>query len=132
MVNNSPHEEWIRKAGHDLKASQILIANDDPDPVYDAAIYHTQQCAEKALKAFLVFSEIPIDKTHNLRRLIELCHEIDTEFAPLFDDAEMLTPYATAFRYQGSNFDPDLVDVQEAIEAAFHIFQFVQTKLIKN
>jgi HEPN domain-containing protein len=43
-----PHETWLVKAKNDLKSSKKLIKGDDV--VLDTAIYHTQQCAEKALK----------------------------------------------------------------------------------
>jgi len=42
------YETWIMKAKNDLKSSKKLMQGEDF--VLDTAIYHTQQCAEKALK----------------------------------------------------------------------------------
>jgi HEPN domain-containing protein len=58
------HESWLKKGRHDLTSAQVLFSGDEP--VLDTAIYHTQQCAEKALKAFLAFKKQPIMKTHDL------------------------------------------------------------------
>jgi len=46
------HEEWLLKAENDLLSAKKLIAGDNP--ILDTAVYHTQQCAEKSLKGFLV------------------------------------------------------------------------------
>jgi HEPN domain-containing protein len=46
------HKNWIAKAESDLRTAKKLIS--DPDPICDTAIYHAQQCGEKALKAFLI------------------------------------------------------------------------------
>jgi HEPN domain-containing protein len=43
-----PYESWLIKAYHDLISAKKLAQ--DQEPVLDTAIYHTQQCAEKALK----------------------------------------------------------------------------------
>jgi len=58
------HEEWFSKAEGDLKSSKTLYATGD-ETQFDSAIYHTQQCAEKALKAFIVFNNKSVEKTHN-------------------------------------------------------------------
>ena len=48
------HERWLIKARSDLDLA-ILAHDEDKVRVFDAAIYHTQQAAEKALKGFLAF-----------------------------------------------------------------------------
>ena len=45
-----PYESWLIKAYHDLISAKKLAQ--DEEPVLDTAIYHTQQCAEKALKGY--------------------------------------------------------------------------------
>lgn len=44
-------KSWLAKAQHDLGSAQLLANN--ANPYFDTAIYHCQQAAEKALKAFL-------------------------------------------------------------------------------
>ncbi|GEM_PF-3716381 len=43
-----------------------------PEPL-EIICFHCQQAAEKALKAYLVFLEIRVPKTHDLDYLLELC-----------------------------------------------------------
>lgn len=42
------HNEWLHFAHMDLKSAKLLAENDLLSP----ALFHTQQCAEKALKAY--------------------------------------------------------------------------------
>ena len=56
---------WLTKAASDLKSARVLGSADDAP--LDTAIYHCQQTAEKAVKAFLVFKELSPEKTHDIR-----------------------------------------------------------------
>ena len=55
---------WLEKARHDLETARRVVAGDPP--ITDTAVYHCQQAAEKALKAFLIDQGQPIFKTHDL------------------------------------------------------------------
>lgn len=122
-----PHEEWLFKAGNDLDSAEILM--NAPKPLYDIAIYHTQQCAEKALKSYLAFKEQEIDKIHNLIVLTSHCSQFDAEFKSLIDDAIFLNPYSTLYRYPEGDLMPAREEVSEAISAALKIFEFVKSKV---
>lgn len=121
------HEKWLTKSRNDLRSSKILV-NDD-DPVLDTAIYHTQQCAEKALKAFLAYKGHAIERTHDVVYLIELCADYHPEFTKFEEDAERLNPYSTLFRYPDIVLEPDKQDVTEAIKIAKGILEFVEEKI---
>ncbi|MBI5186749.1 MAG: HEPN domain-containing protein [Nitrospinae bacterium] len=121
------HEVWLIKAGNDLKSAKKLLDGDDP--ILDTAIYHTQQCAEKALKAYLSFQQKPIQKIHNLGALIDLCSGCDKDFIALLEDAEELNPYDAAFRYPDLILEPDKKDVSDAIEKSEKILSFVKHKI---
>jgi HEPN domain-containing protein len=99
MDDPKTHEirQWMIKADHDLKFADRLLSEEDP--LYDTAVYHCQQTAEKALKAFLTFQESPFQKVHVLSSLVAQCCSLDSSFQQLDDVADLLTPYATAFRY---------------------------------
>jgi len=45
---------WIKKAENDLVAAEHLLTA-RPHTPYDTICFHAQQCAEKYLKAFLIF-----------------------------------------------------------------------------
>ncbi|RMG25224.1 MAG: HEPN domain-containing protein [Methanobacteriota archaeon] len=120
---------WLKKASHDLGTARILIYA--PEQYLDTAIYHCQQAAEKALKAYLSYHEIAFEKTHNLSALVDLCVDVNPEFQKYYDAADTLTPYATAFRYPGEFFEdePDVEEVEEAFRLAKEIYDFVCQQL---
>ncbi|MCS7214788.1 MAG: HEPN domain-containing protein [Thermodesulfovibrio sp.] len=121
------YEEWLIKAESDLKTAKKLIAGDDP--IFDTATYHTQQCAEKALKAYLSFKQNPILKIHDLGDLVEICMKYNKKFAELMDDADALTPYSIMYRYPPSFGSPDENEVKMAIEKAEKILNFVKMEI---
>ncbi|MBI4384722.1 MAG: HEPN domain-containing protein [Nitrospinae bacterium] len=47
--------QWVEKAEHDLRNAEHALTLKDDCP-FDTACFHTQQCAEKYLKALLSFS----------------------------------------------------------------------------
>jgi len=122
-----PYESWLIKAYHDLISAKKLSQNEEP--VLDTAIYHTQQCAEKALKGYLSYKQQPQQKSHNLRLLVELCQAIDETFAEILDEAEELSPFATAYRYPDMIMEPDAQEVAVATKQAEKIFDFVRQKV---
>ena len=120
-------EAWLYKAKNDLKSASKLLEGDDP--IMDTAIYHTQQCAEKALKGYLAFKLQPLKKIHDIELLVEICSALDSEFETLYDYSENLTPYATAFRYPDIYLEPDYDEVLDAIDMASKILEFVESKI---
>jgi HEPN domain-containing protein len=119
--------QWIAKAGRDLRSAKRLFS--DTPPLLDTAAYHCQQAAEKALKAFLAMHDIPFQKTHLLAPLVLQCMQPDPGFRSLQEAAEILTPFATAFRYPGEPGEPEATDVEEAIELAQRVVDFVSKRL---
>lgn len=61
----SETREWLDRARGDYRACDALIAAGLPAE----ALFHAQQCAEKAMKALLVWHQIPFKKTHDLDEL---------------------------------------------------------------
>jgi HEPN domain-containing protein len=61
---------WLIKSRNDLDtARQISLL---PEGHLDTAIYHCQQAAEKAIKAFLAFHDHELERTHDLKRLLQI------------------------------------------------------------
>lgn len=120
---------WLRKAHSDLRSARALV--ELSEPATDTAIYHCQQAAEKALKGYLAFRDQPLERTHDLERLLELAAALEPAFAPLETQADVLNPYATAFRYPdmlGVQF-PSVAEVNIAIEHAQAVYDFVVERL---
>ena len=109
-------KQWLVKSQHDLGAASRLMEGDEP--YLDMAVYHCQQAAEKAIKAYLVYQDIVFEKTHNLNALLGTCVSLDPRFKQLDELAEILTPYATEFRYPGDDMEPEKDEAQEAFVSA--------------
>ncbi|MDP1591544.1 MAG: HEPN domain-containing protein [Prosthecobacter sp.] len=119
---------WLVKASHDLQAAELLASNGDK--VLDAAIYHCQQCAEKALKGFLAAQNEPIQKTHDLRLLVTMGSAFDATLPTFRTDAEMLNPMGVKYRYPDPSLpDPEREEFTEALAAARRIYDFVLSVL---
>ena len=119
------HEAWLFKADNDLKTAKKLI-RDPEDVILDTSIYHTQQAAEKALKAYLAFKLQPIQKVHDLEYLVKICSTFDIRFKKLAPCAKLLQPYCFDFRYPDDILLPDLKEVQEALVCAEKIVHSVK------
>lgn len=119
------HEKWLFIAREDLKAAQGMFKLE----LFSTVAYHCQQAAEKSLKAYLAYKNYPVEKTHDLAKLVGACQKNDYSFTALYDIAEQLTPFATRFRYP-TEFDiPDSIDSKEAVRQARTIFNFVVKKI---
>lgn len=119
--------QWLIKAQHDIGSARRLISGDIP--YLDTAVYHCQQAAEKALKAYLILKAVPFQKIHDLSFLVEQCKELDIEFEQILYISSILTPYAIAFRYPGDVIEPDPKDADEALTLAVEVFDFVLNKM---
>jgi HEPN domain-containing protein len=123
---------WLGKARSDLRTAAILSA--DENPPLDAPIYHCQQAGEKAVKAFLHHHEAPVQRTHNVTQLAEDASKFHARFDDLLDDADLLTPLATSFRYPDETDweagpEPTRAQFDEALAAAQRIYDFVLSLL---
>jgi HEPN domain-containing protein len=120
-------DSWMEKAKRDY-ASAVKLAS-GPDPYYDTALYHCQQAAEKALKAWFVQSDLRFEKVHDLGALISLAEKRHPGFAELYEPAELLMPYASLYRYPGTAQKPDRKEFEQSLQAAEFILDFVQQVL---
>jgi len=115
--------QWLIKSQRDLGAVRVLLTNEEA--YLDIAAYHCQQAVEKAMKGYLVYQDIGFQKTHNLSRLLILCQSINPDFSQWEAMAEMLTPYATEYRYPGDLLEPERAEAEQAIAMAEAFVNFV-------
>ncbi len=130
-----PHEservaevrEWLQKAQRDLDAATLLLHARPSLP--DTALFHCQQAAEKAWKAFLFWHDVRFRKTHDLREVGDACRAVDASLTELASRAEDLTPFAWIFRYPGEPAQPTDVEAISALALAREVFDAVVTRL---
>lgn len=122
----------MTKALHDLQNARI-VSRDKNGPL-DTAIYHCQQAAEKSLKAWLVWTNVEFNKTHDVARLVLQAAETEPGFTELSEAAQLLNPYVSAFRYPGMTDElmPTREQFDETLQHAQTIYDFVLNLLPKE
>jgi len=132
MDENTKKEwlSWIRRAINDFKSAKKLFSG--KNKFLDTAVFHCQQSVEKILKSFLVYKEIKFEKVHNIVYLLDKCVEVDKSLDKWYRAAEILTPYATIFRYPGDYSEPEIEDVKEALNYSKEVINFILDIYIKN
>lgn len=128
MTDAAPEpRRWFEKAEEDLVMARRAM--DPTNPLPAMACYHAQQCAEKHLKGFLAFRNVPFRFVHDLVYLTQLCMEIEPDFSELLSAAEILGEYGTRTRYPiEEEAEPDEDAAQEAIRLAKQVTAFVGKK----
>jgi HEPN domain-containing protein len=130
MSNQPPSEDpqaWLQHARSDLAVARAVL--DTPDVLLEDICFHTQQCAEKALKGLLVQHEIPFPRTHVLETLLDLLKEAGFDLPPEVDEAFVLTQYAVQTRYPGAWEPITSEEVDFALETAAQVLAWVETQL---
>jgi len=118
--------QWVNKAEDDFRVAERELRVTDL-PSYDAICFHSQQCAEKYLKAFLTEHAIAFPPTHALVDLLTLCLPSASDFNTIRQNLEDLTVYGVRVRYPG--FDATLPAAQEALAATSRVRAFIRGKL---
>lgn len=120
-------ERWFIKAENDLETA-IRALKYEPR-ITDTACFHAQQVAEKALKAFLVFMDYEVEKTHDIVKLINACVEKDASFENFRETLKGLTRYAIVERYPDDWREILHDEAQEAVKKAEECMVFVKGKI---
>lgn len=119
--------QWLQYGDEDLSLAKHALTLKSSVP-YRLIAYHAQQCAEKHLKAFLVFRREDFPFTHNLARLVEIAEGL-REWPERLRDAEELSPYAVTTRYPGEDEPVSEEEAQRAIAIAEQTRKIVREAL---
>jgi HEPN domain-containing protein len=119
---------WLSKAELDLRAAAHEISAPE-EGLWGDVMFHTQQAAEKAMKAFLAWHDMPFRKTHNLEELGRQCVALDATLGPLADQAVPLTEYAWRFRYPGESDEPAREEAEQALAAGRSVYEAILTRV---
>jgi len=96
-------KQWLSYADEDLRVARHTFSMPDAPP-FRVIAFHAQQCAEKYLRAYLVFHLVDFPYTHDIAELLEIC----ATFAPWASQlsfARELTAYAVTVRYPGEDLE---------------------------
>ena len=82
-------ETLVRKVSADTDIADAILG------------FHAQQAAEKLIKAVLLASGVAFMKSHALSYLVGLVEEHHIDAPPELSEADVLSPWAVEFRYEG-------------------------------
>lgn len=118
--------EWMAYAAADLESARLLL----PAGVRqaDAVAYHSQQSAEKALKAWIIHTGRQHPLTHSIRQLLDVIGR-GVPWIAQVESAEVLASYVVSARYPGAGDPATPEDAAEAIEIASQVFAVIKHAL---
>mgnify|MGYP003428568290 CR=1 FL=1 len=117
--------EWAEYAEEDLIMAKSALRRSKPLTI--GSCFHSQQCAEKYLKAMLVSQNVEFPKTHDLLILHTLCAGAGILTGFTKEDLGRLSGYAVHTRYPGNQPTPE--EAKDALEIAMNIRRFARTFL---
>jgi HEPN domain-containing protein len=118
--------EWMVKGDRDLQTAEHVLASLQ---LPDIVVFHCQQAAEKALKGYLAWRDVPSRKIHELEEILADCQRMDADFRALTVAAQTLSPYAVDPRYPSMTPSPSLADAASALRSAREVVQFVSERV---
>ncbi len=119
--------QWVAYADDDLRIARYALSMPEAPPCRGIA-FHAQQCAEKYLKAYLVFHTVDFPFTHDIAQLLEMCAAYGP-WAGKLTDAETLSPYAVTARYPGEDLVVDEAEARRAVEIAGQVKEVITESL---
>lgn len=120
---------WIKKAESDLKTAEHTLTLKENCP-FDTDCFHAQQCAEKYLKALLVYRSIDFPKTHDIRFLMQKV-PADVKLGVLIEEVVPLNRYTIEARYPGDWEPFDREEAETAVLIARKVRKAVRANLPK-
>jgi HEPN domain-containing protein len=95
MTKADRAKEWLRFAEYDLRSAEVLLR----EKIWNEFCFHSQQCAEKTIKAFLVSQGRLVPKTHRLVDLLEEAIKSNSRLSKLREACVILDQYYVPTRY---------------------------------
>jgi HEPN domain-containing protein len=123
MNDSKNYRQWLEFAKNDL-----LVANEldfEKHFVHRAILVHCQQSIEKYLKAFLLFKNEVIWRSHDLLFLCKKCENYDKTFLQLEEELTWISIHYLQSRYPDNFEDIDLEDAKRSLEIATKFEKFI-------
>jgi len=119
--------KWMEKAIRDHKLAKLALK----EGLYDESAFHSQQAAEKALKALLTALGIQPPKTHEIDILLVLLQKKGVNIEPILH-ARTLTRYAVEARYSDFGEEPSPEEAEEALRTAEKVVEWAKKELTRR
>jgi HEPN domain-containing protein len=126
------YEIWLAFAEEDLKMARLAIG----EGLFCQVCFHAEQCVEKTIKAFYIFSDKTYPKTHKLADLLSHLpgggfNELQERIIDL-DRFYIPTRYPDALPGSPADSLPNESDAREALETAQVVFQYSSKMIAKT
>ena len=115
--------QWLSKAEEDFNAAKSLITYGVS--FLSTVCFHSQQAAEKYLKAFLTYHQVEFPKTHDIDELLDLIAPTDKKLSKSLRGVIALANYGVDVRYPGDFPNVTSSDAQQAIQMAEKVRRLV-------
>jgi len=117
---------WLRQAEHDFQVAAKLLQSED----YSDAAFHSEQSAQKSLKAVLYLDGARFIRIHSIAELIKEVSRKRPAFSSLREEAGTLDQYYLTARYPDAVAEPAIPSeiftkkqAEEALRIARTIFE---------
>ncbi len=121
------YSEWIDRAKIDLESAEILLTSNRA--VHAVSVYESHQAIEKMLKAYLIFNDIQIKKTHGLMKLLSLAVESNPSLKTLASGVQRLDELYPVLRYPTGD-HVELSDAKDCFEIASKVIDFLSQLMV--
>jgi len=123
--------QWTSYADDDLRLAKNTLETMKEDCPYHLVAYHAQQCVEKYLKAYLVYSCIDFPYTRDIFQLMQLFGK-EAKWMEKIQDAKDLTIYAVSARYPEENDKVTKEEAYQAVSVANKVKLVIRNALLDN
>lgn len=119
--------DWLEFSQDDLKAAHLLL---ETEGLPNMAAFHCQQCIEKALKAYILYTTHGHVDGHNLTWLCRQAVRSDPRFQEWLDESAVLNRFYIETRYP-SDMPLELTEayVRRVYEMARDMFGFIVSEV---
>lgn len=122
---NNP-QDWVAYAEEDFDVAKTTLRRSKP--FISPSCFHSQQCAEKYLKAMLVSKNVEFPKTQDLLALNTLCNNAEILTGFTHGDLDKLSAHANhAYGPPDIRITPE--EAREALKTATTVRKFARTYL---
>jgi HEPN domain-containing protein len=115
--------QWLLKAEEDLNAAKSLLTYGTT--FLSTVCFHSQQAAEKFLKAYLTYRQVEFPKTHDIDEILDLIAPVNGKLSESLRDIIVLTNYGVGIRYPGEFPNVTGSDATQAIKMAEKVRRLV-------
>ena len=125
------HQPWLDKAEADLVVARLVLTKEH----HTHACFLSQQCLEKAMKAYLLDQSGKYPRTHRLVDLLTECANFNPSFSKFQADCVVVDQYYTPTRYPDAvpgnllGGSPSEIEAKEAVDIAEAVLRFVKSLL---